>query len=242
MKCPTRLDASQPRTTLFVVKAKPIHCVLVLFWAFQVIPSAGKRHLPEWFDFPLIQWSSIGVSAFLCGIGALLSLNLLMGQHRGEGYLCLIGFVFPAIDLLVTSGFMYVSLSNAVVLMQPQRKEFVTISKLIEGARDSTVLPDKRIKVASYLYQNWGVTTMILSPDGQLAAFDPTEEDKLARNKEVALMDEVKKQLVSINWVLKQTHWVLLSFLCISTTTFFIGLGIQTFRRSPVVARADYPR
>ena len=213
------------------MKAKPIHYLLILFWAFWIIPLKGKKHLPELFDFPLVQWSSMGVLAVLCGIGALLSLNLLTGQHRREGYLCLIGFVFPAIDLLVTCGFLYVHLSNGVLLMQPQRKEFVTISKLIEGARDSTVLPKKRIKVASYLYQNWGVTTVILSPDGQLAAFEPTDEDKLARSKEVALMGEVEKQLVTINWVLKQARWSVLSFLCISITTFFVGLGIQTIHR-----------
>jgi hypothetical protein len=218
------------------MKTKLLQYLLTLVFLVWFIPLEGKRLLPAWFDSNLIQWSSVGVLAFLCPIGALLSMSLLVGQHRRDGYFCFIGFALPVLFCFFMWGVSPVFFANGAVFMQPQYKEFDAIAKLVERARDSNESPETRVKAASGVYKMWGVVPVLLAADGRMVAYTPTIEDKHSRQESLAFRATAEKNLAICLWQLKQTPWLFVSFLCTSATVFIIGLGFYAFRRPREVA------
>jgi hypothetical protein len=213
------------------MKTKSLQYLLTLVLLVWFIPLEGKSLLPAWFDSKLIQWSSAGVLAFLCPIGALLSMSLLAGQHRRDGCFCFIGFALPVLFSFFMWGVSPVFFAKGAAFMQPQYTEFDTIAKLVERARDSNEPPETRVKAASRVYKMWGVVPALLAADGKMVAYTPTIEDKRSRQENLAIRATAEKNLATCLWQLTQTPWLFVSFLCTSATVFIIGLGFYAFRR-----------
>jgi hypothetical protein len=213
------------------MEKKKLQILLVIVYCGFYIPYFAKQANPELFGSSAIQRSSLVILDILSPIGFLGSLSLLLGSHRRIGFLYLILFIMPPLFCIFIWGINPTLIAKAMTIVQPQYKELDIIRKLVNFTHDPNIPPEKRFKAATVLYKMWGIDPVVLTTNGTMIVYAPTEKEKNSLQKKIADHAEIEKDLAIMRWQLTQTPWAFGISILTMTIVFFTGLGFYVFRR-----------